>query len=222
MASPTPCAPSFSRCSLRRYTSAIRTGCANQRPSGSVEWVVSNYDPYSDQQLTTPPGFLLQPLEPQHSIAWRDRVQPLHRHLPFWIIRTLPKIGEISEYKRYPLGLQHRVAIGQLQMQMCSSRIPAVAEKREHISSMNMVARSYFNASSLQMRISDETVLCNLKNDVVSCDVVQRNGRKNARSVVEKFIDNFRDLAIRQCKNWFTPTPPILVLAVPVVTSISV
>src|SRR5215472_16440607 len=51
MASPTPCAPSFSRCSLRRYTSAIRTGCANERPSGSVEGVVSDHDPYSDRQL---------------------------------------------------------------------------------------------------------------------------------------------------------------------------
>src|SRR5215472_11252017 len=51
LASPTPCAPSFSRCSLRRYPSAMRTGCANQRPSGSVEGVVSNHDPYSDRQL---------------------------------------------------------------------------------------------------------------------------------------------------------------------------
>src|SRR5215472_16838447 len=87
---------------------------------------------------------------------------------------------------------------------------------------MNMVARSYLDASSLQMCISDKAVLCNLKNDVVSCDVVQRDGRKNARSVVGEFIHNFRDLAIRYCKNWFTPTPPILVFGVPVVASISV
>src|SRR5262249_38745982 len=52
MASPTPCAPSLSRRSLRRYTSAIRTGCAKERSSGSVEGVVSNRDPYSDRQQT--------------------------------------------------------------------------------------------------------------------------------------------------------------------------
>ena len=36
LASPTGCAPSFPRCSLCRYSSEIRTGCANERPSGSV------------------------------------------------------------------------------------------------------------------------------------------------------------------------------------------
>src|SRR5215469_706203 len=50
MASPTPRAPSFSRRPLRRYPSAIRTGCAKERPSGSEEGVVSNHDPYSDRQ----------------------------------------------------------------------------------------------------------------------------------------------------------------------------
>ena len=32
-------APSLSRCPLRRYSSEIRTGCANERPSGSVRVV---------------------------------------------------------------------------------------------------------------------------------------------------------------------------------------
>ena len=35
---------------LGRYSSEIRTGCANERPSGSVEGVVSHHDPYSDRQ----------------------------------------------------------------------------------------------------------------------------------------------------------------------------
>src|SRR5260370_10428471 len=39
LASSTGCAPSFPRCSLRRYSSEIRTGCANERPSGSVRGV---------------------------------------------------------------------------------------------------------------------------------------------------------------------------------------
>ena len=38
--------------SLRRHSSAIRTGCANERPSGSVEGVASNRYPYPD--LTIP------------------------------------------------------------------------------------------------------------------------------------------------------------------------
>jgi hypothetical protein len=38
----------LSRRSLRRSPSAIRTGCANERPSRSEEGVASNRDPYSD------------------------------------------------------------------------------------------------------------------------------------------------------------------------------
>src|SRR5262249_56357169 len=49
LATETVSAPSLSRCPFRRYSSEIRTGCANKRPSGSVEGVVSNHDPYSDQ-----------------------------------------------------------------------------------------------------------------------------------------------------------------------------
>jgi hypothetical protein len=47
-------APSLSCSSLRRQSSEIRTGCANERPSGSGEGVASNHDPYSDP--TTPPA----------------------------------------------------------------------------------------------------------------------------------------------------------------------
>src|SRR5262249_7262495 len=51
MASSTEYTPSVSRCALCRHLSAIRTGCANERPSGSVEGVMSNHDPYSDRQV---------------------------------------------------------------------------------------------------------------------------------------------------------------------------
>jgi hypothetical protein len=51
MVSSTACAPSLSRSSLRRQSSEIRTGCANERPSGSVEGVASNRDPYSDLKI---------------------------------------------------------------------------------------------------------------------------------------------------------------------------
>src|SRR5580693_5239103 len=50
MASSTACAPSLSGCSLRRYSSEIRTGCANQRPSGSVRGATRNGCPYRAQQ----------------------------------------------------------------------------------------------------------------------------------------------------------------------------
>jgi reverse transcriptase-like protein len=53
MASSTEHAPSLSGCPLCRYSSAIRTGCANERSSGSEEGVVSNHDPYSDRQLSS-------------------------------------------------------------------------------------------------------------------------------------------------------------------------
>ena len=52
LASSTEHASSLPGCALCRHSSAIRTGCANERPSGSEEGVVSNHDPYSDRQLT--------------------------------------------------------------------------------------------------------------------------------------------------------------------------
>jgi hypothetical protein len=39
---------------LGRYSSEIRTGCANERPSGSVRGAPGNWCPYRDRQLETP------------------------------------------------------------------------------------------------------------------------------------------------------------------------
>jgi hypothetical protein len=50
VASKTKGAPSLPGGTLRRYTSEIRTGCANQRPSGSVRGAISNDRPYRDRQ----------------------------------------------------------------------------------------------------------------------------------------------------------------------------
>jgi hypothetical protein len=36
---------------LARYSSSIRTGCANERPSGSVRGAPGNRCPYRDRQL---------------------------------------------------------------------------------------------------------------------------------------------------------------------------
>jgi hypothetical protein len=41
-------------CLLGRYLSEIRTGCANERSSGSVRGAPGNRCPYRDQQLTCP------------------------------------------------------------------------------------------------------------------------------------------------------------------------
>jgi hypothetical protein len=48
VASSTGRAPSLPRSPLRRYSSKIRTGCANKRPSGSVRGAISNDRPYRD------------------------------------------------------------------------------------------------------------------------------------------------------------------------------
>src|ERR1700756_90188 len=48
LASATASAPSLPRSSLRRQSSAIRTGCANERPSGSVRGVSREWYPYRD------------------------------------------------------------------------------------------------------------------------------------------------------------------------------
>ena len=50
LAPPTGCAPPFPRCSFCRYSSEIRTGCANKRPSGSVRGAPGNWCPYRDRQ----------------------------------------------------------------------------------------------------------------------------------------------------------------------------
>jgi hypothetical protein len=52
MAPSTARTPPLSRASLRRQSSAIRTGCANKRPSGSVRGVSREWYPYRD--LTDP------------------------------------------------------------------------------------------------------------------------------------------------------------------------
>jgi hypothetical protein len=39
---------------LGRYSSEIRTGCANKRPSGSVRGAVSNDRPYRDPKTSAP------------------------------------------------------------------------------------------------------------------------------------------------------------------------
>src|SRR5215472_4477214 len=48
LASATACAPSLPRGSLCRQSSAIRTGCAKKRPSGSVRGVSREWYPYRD------------------------------------------------------------------------------------------------------------------------------------------------------------------------------
>lgn len=48
---PTPTrTPSLSRCALRRYSSAIGTGCAKERSSGSVRGVSREWHPYRDRR----------------------------------------------------------------------------------------------------------------------------------------------------------------------------
>ena len=51
VASQTKGAPSLPGGTLRRHTSEIRTGCANQRPSGSVRGVPGDWYPYRARQL---------------------------------------------------------------------------------------------------------------------------------------------------------------------------
>src|SRR5262249_5723479 len=53
LASATARAPSLSRGSLCRQSSAIRTGCAKQRPSGSVRGVSREWYPYRDLIVRT-------------------------------------------------------------------------------------------------------------------------------------------------------------------------
>ena len=50
MAPGSACAPSLSRCALRRAASEIRTVCANECPYGSVRGISGNRYPYRDRR----------------------------------------------------------------------------------------------------------------------------------------------------------------------------
>ena len=52
-----------------RYSSEIRTGCANQRPSGSVRGAASNGCPYRDRQQR-----VVGPFEFGHSFSCKERI----------------------------------------------------------------------------------------------------------------------------------------------------
>src|SRR6266849_10796089 len=54
MAPSTARTPSLSRGSLRRQSSTIRTGCANERPSGSARGVPREWYPYRDPTENRP------------------------------------------------------------------------------------------------------------------------------------------------------------------------
>ena len=51
--------------SLGRYSSEIRTGCANERPSGSVRGAPGDWCPYRDRQLSQRPA--CQSIHKRHS-----------------------------------------------------------------------------------------------------------------------------------------------------------
>src|SRR5713101_6002018 len=69
MATSTARAPSLSRSSLRRQSSEIRTGCANERPSGSGEGVARNHDPYSDPATLDGPIYGLLVAYPEAGLS---------------------------------------------------------------------------------------------------------------------------------------------------------
>src|ERR1035438_7082700 len=76
LASRTASTPSLSCRSLRRQSSAIRTGCANERPSGSVRGAISNGCPYRDLIATTIAAML-----PPTTV---DIEYPLVYSMPVW------------------------------------------------------------------------------------------------------------------------------------------
>src|SRR5690242_1845048 len=79
-------------------------------------------------------------LESHNPITRRNRVDPRFRDLFFGIVRTGAKVGELLQYEGNALGLQHRIAICDLQMEVCARRIATVAKEGEHVSEVNMGA----------------------------------------------------------------------------------
>src|SRR5258708_25495435 len=109
-------------------------------------------------------------------------------------------------------------------MQMSSGRVAAVSEQGECVSAMDMIVRMDLDAPILQMRIGDVAIGRNLKNDVVSGNVIDGDGRQNPRGVVWDSVHHFGDLSVGNSEHRLTPSPPIIILSAgcAVVTGIAV
>ncbi len=65
-------------CSLGRYSSEIRTGCANERPSGSVRGAPGNWCPYRDQHSIVESAVVRTQKPALRITRWlRSRRQPI-------------------------------------------------------------------------------------------------------------------------------------------------
>src|SRR5258708_6971105 len=94
---------------------------------------------------------------------------------------------------------------------MSAGGAAAVSEKREHVSAMDTIVQTHFDASILQVGIGHVAVRGNLQDDVVTSDVVEGDRRKNARGIVWDSVHHFGDLSIRHGEDGFAPAPPIVI-----------
>src|SRR5579859_6720793 len=96
---------------------------------------------------------------------------------------------------------------------MGSGGVAAVSEERECVSAMDMIVGMDLDAPILQMRIGDVAIRRNLKNDVVSGNVVEGDMRQSRRSVVWDSVHHFGDLSVGDGEDGFAPSPPVVILS---------
>src|SRR5271170_229326 len=95
---------------------------------------------------------------------------------------------------------------------MRASRIAAVSELCQDVSSAHMIVKSNFDTSGLQMSKGDIPVGSDANDDVVARDVIKRDQRgQNPRSVLRYSVHDLGDFSIRHSMNRFAIAPPIFV-----------
>ena len=86
----------------------------------------------------------------EHAVARRDRVRPLHCDvLVEFVFRAWSEVGETGKDERHAFGLQHRAAVGDLQMEVGAGRVAAVTEQCEDVTGVDLLLWAHFDTAVL-------------------------------------------------------------------------
>ena len=108
-------------------------------------------------------------LKLHHSIARRNGVRPRNRNmLVEFVVGARTEIGEAGELEGYALGFEHRVAVGDLHVQVCASSVAAVAEQCKRVAGAYAVVQVDLKAAMLQVRVGNVSVGRDLEERVAS------------------------------------------------------
>src|SRR5271156_3621391 len=169
--------------------------------------------PRNGNSLTRPLSLLFRGGEFDNVIFSRNRAFSGNR-LMFveLVIGTRSEEREFFKDKRNAFGLQNRVPIRYLKMQVRTSCVAAISEPSQNIPTAYVIMDSNLDASRLQVRKRDIAVGGDTNDDVVSRDVIESDRlRQDAGCILRYSIHNLGYFSIRHGKNWLAIAPPIFV-----------